>query len=100
MEKELDNINKNIYDELETLNNYVEVYKTNYRLLKEEDLSKNTFNQKAKELIEKQEELKKKYGRNIFSSECIKIMDLHISNSYLYEDIKILPVDEKLDISL
>jgi len=53
-----------------------------------------------KELIEKQEELKKKYGRNIFSSECIKIIDLHISNSYLYEDIKILPVDEKLDITL
>ena len=93
-DKEIENINKKIYDELEILDNYIDGYKANYEFLKE-DLSKNSFNQKAKELIKKQEELKTKYGREIFSSEHIKIIDLSISSSLLSEDVKIIPKDEK-----
>ena len=98
-EKEMEDLNKDIFEKSEELENNIQRYINKYNQLKTV-LSKNLFNDDAREILSLNEKLKKLYGNEIFTNEKIEVLEIIISRKYKLDSVKIIPKDGKTDIIL
>ena len=94
--KEIEDKNKKIFDKCEELQNNVEKYIKKYELIKTE-LPREMFNKEVEELLTLQEKLRTNYGKEIFSSEKIKVLEIIIAKKYLIDEVRIIPKASDLD---
>ena len=89
--KEIDDLNKKIFEECEELQNDVDRYISKYGRIKGE-LPKDMFNKEVGDLLDLQDKLKTKYGKDIFEKkESIKVLEININKKYLIDEVKIIP---------